>query len=510
MPNSSKTISIHMRDALFACFKAATTLVRPGLRQHVILVGAGLKDFTVEADGKIAFDAPQGFRVRMDVLEIGNGCIERIHATESFLGGSVASTSDLLRLRAKTVVERGSDGEVDDLRWLLLLAARNGQVLPLLDNDEVENLVGAAAILMSFDVLILVALLGVNNSAAAGQLLGNSDLRVTIPPSHQSPSNTDYESLAEVHDALIHCPNITSLNLRIGEIGCVGEPDRWSLPLDPAGTSRYLPVLDTLSLENLRTLRLERNTTVDFGLSLPPHSLHSLSWLDAGQDQSIIPILERHGRSLTHLEWRTPESLESKRPALPSKVMRDLRNLAPNLQSLTIDLNRNGTWPWEDLRALSLGLPAGLTNLTLYLEIASECRRQQGPYDPVRCEDACGPVEQLASPLLTATSALQVARFIRHYAKSPLASINFFAGDWTRPWDGPINVPTWLDGRRSWVACGTNGGEDEELRCSGMDTALGEHEIELFRALCVRMSADLSDDITAGHPQDFVEQRKSK
>ncbi|KAI3528354.1 hypothetical protein CSPX01_16276 [Colletotrichum filicis] len=557
MPNSSKTISIPMRDALFACFKAATTLVRPGLRQHVILVGAGLQDFTVEADGKIAFNAPQGFRVRMDVLEIGNGCIERIHATESFLGGSVASTSDLLRLRAKTVVERGGDGEVDDFRWLLLLAARNGQVLPLLDNDEVENLVGAAAIMMLFDVLILVALLGVNNSAAAGQLLGkylittetdgseresvtefimlpthtltsfliwagiaspakpvtcpsSSELRVTIPPSHQSPSNTDYESLAEVHDALIHCPNITSLNLRIGEIGCVGEPDRWSLPLDPAGRSRYLPVLDTLSLENLRTLRLERNTTVDFGLSLPPHSLHSLSWLDAGQDQSIIPILERHGRSLTHLEWRTPESLESKRPALPSEVMRDLHNLAPNLQSLAIDLNRNGTWPWEDLRALSLGLPAGLTNLTLYLEIASECRRQQGPYDPVRCEDACGPVEQLASPLLTATSALQVARFIRHYAKSPLASINFFAGDWTRPWDGPINVPTWLDGRRSWVACGTNGGEDEELRCSGMDTALGEHEIELFRALCVRMSADLLDDITAGHPQDFVEQRKSK
>ncbi|KAK1519691.1 uncharacterized protein CCOS01_11342 [Colletotrichum costaricense] len=514
MPNSSKTISIPMRDALFACFKAATALVRPGLRQHVILVGAGLKGFTIEADSKIAFDAPQGFRVRMDVLEIGNGCIERIHATESFLGGSVASTSDLLRLRAKTV----------------------------------------------------------------------------------SPSNTDYESLAEVHDALIHCPNITSLNLRIGEIGCVREPDRWSFPLDPARTSRYLPVLDTLSLEkyhfydtygdylhplrgwtylsawiwsgdafgwlkwrllsddqksvsntelwldamdfskirnlsildydgppealveselplslpSLRTLRLERNTTVDFGLSLPPHSLHSLSWLDAGQDQSIIPILERHGRSLTHLEWRTPESLESKRPALPSEVMRDLRNLAPNLQSLTIDLNRNGTWPWEDLRALSLGLPAGLTNLTLYLEIASECRRQQGPYDPVRCEDACDPVEQLASPLLTATSALQVARFIRHYAKSPLASINFFAGDWTRPWDGPINVPTWLDGRRSWVACGTNGGENEELRCSGMDTALGEHEIELFRALCVRMSADLLDDITAGHPQDFVEQRKSK
>lgn len=108
----------------------------------------------------------------MDVLEIGSGCIERIHATGFFLGGSVASTSDLLRLRAKTVVERGSDGEVDDFRWLLLLAAREGQVLPVLDNDEVENLVGGAAILMSFDVLILVALLGANNGAAALRLLG--------------------------------------------------------------------------------------------------------------------------------------------------------------------------------------------------------------------------------------------------------------------------------------------------------------------------------------------------
>ncbi|KAK7443668.1 hypothetical protein CaCOL14_012317 [Colletotrichum acutatum] len=423
----------------------------------------------------------------------------------------------------------------------------------------------------------------------------SSELRVTIPPSHQSPSNADFKSLDEVHDALTHCPNITSLNLRVGEIGCVGEPDRWSLPLDPAGTSRYFPVLDTLSLEkyhfydtdgdylrplrgwthlsawiwsgdafgwvkwglltedqrsvnnidlwldamdfskirnlsildydgppetlvesklpqslpSLRTLRLERSTTVDFALSLPPHSLHSLSWLDAGQNQSIAPILDHHGRSLTHLEWRTPESLESKRPALPREVLRDLRNLAPNLQSLTIDLNRNGTWPWEDLRALALGLPAGLTNLTLYLEIASECRRQQGPYDAVRCEDTCGPVEQLASPLLTATSALQVARFIRHYAKNSLTSINFFAGDWARPWDGPINMPTWLDGRRGWIACGTEGGEREELRCSGKDTALGEHEIELFRALCVRTSADLLGDIADAHSEDFVEQRRS-
>ncbi|KAK1625119.1 hypothetical protein BDP81DRAFT_397896 [Colletotrichum phormii] len=440
--------------------------------------------------------------------------------------------------------------------------------------------------LTSFFIWVRIA-----SSANAITCPSGPELRVTVPPSFQSPSNTDYKSLAEVHDALTHCPKITTLELRIGQIGCVGEPDRWSLPLDPAGTSRYLPVLDTLSLEkyhfydtdgdylrlpstwthlsawiwsgdafrwlkwrllsdeqrsvnnielwidamdfskirslsivdydgpsetlveskfpfslpSLRTLGLERSTTVDFALSLPPHSLESLSWLDAGQNQSIIPILEHHGRSLTHLEWRTPESLESKRPVLPKEVLRDIRNLAPNLQALTIDLNRNGTWPWEDLRAISSGLPSAVTNLTLYLEVASECRRQQGPYDPIRCEGTCGPAEQLAKPLLTATSALQVARFIRHYAESSLTSINLFAGDWTRTWDGPINMPTWLDSRRAWIACGAEGGEREELRCSGKDTELGEQEVELFRALCVRTSADLLGGVT--YAQDPGEQR---
>jgi hypothetical protein len=70
--------------------------------------------FSLESDGKIAFDAPQGSRVRIDIIQIGGGCIDTIHATEPFHEGSVASKSDLLRLRAVTVVERGSDGEVDD------------------------------------------------------------------------------------------------------------------------------------------------------------------------------------------------------------------------------------------------------------------------------------------------------------------------------------------------------------------------------------------------------------
>ena len=47
-------------------------------------VQAGVLNFVFEPDGKIAFDAPHGFRVRIDLIEIGSGCIKRIHVSVSF------------------------------------------------------------------------------------------------------------------------------------------------------------------------------------------------------------------------------------------------------------------------------------------------------------------------------------------------------------------------------------------------------------------------------------------
>lgn len=131
----------------------------------------GAPSFNLESDGKIAFDAPQGFRVRIDLIQIGGGCIDAIHATEPFYEGSVASKSDLLRLRAVTVVERGSDGEVDDFRWLLSEVAREGQVLPELDELDLEFVVTAGVCLGQLDRLVLAAVLGASNSAAALRLI---------------------------------------------------------------------------------------------------------------------------------------------------------------------------------------------------------------------------------------------------------------------------------------------------------------------------------------------------
>ncbi|KAL4778128.1 hypothetical protein BJX76DRAFT_352844 [Aspergillus varians] len=170
-------IATPLRRALIECFRATTRLVRPELRRQLVLVGgaasiayssvlhtedldvaappnvlvdiwegvtAGAPNFSIEPDGKISFDASQGFHSR----------------DEPFYEGSVASVSDLLRFRAMTVVDRGSDGDAADFRWLLSEVARVGQVLPGLNIEELEYIKEAGrSYLGRFDCLILFVIL---------------------------------------------------------------------------------------------------------------------------------------------------------------------------------------------------------------------------------------------------------------------------------------------------------------------------------------------------------------
>lgn len=133
---------------------------------------AGAPNFSIESDGKIAFDAPQGFRVRLDLIQIGDSCIETVYATMPFFEGPVASMSDLLRLRAVMVVDRGSDGEIDDFRWLLRGVARAGQILPKLEKEDLEYIKRAGESCPGvLDRLALVAVLGSSNFAVASCFL---------------------------------------------------------------------------------------------------------------------------------------------------------------------------------------------------------------------------------------------------------------------------------------------------------------------------------------------------
>lgn len=129
-------------------------------------------NFSIESDGNIAFDAPQGFRVRVNFIEIGAGIVERVHAMEPYYEGSVASMSDLLLLRAVTVVDRGGDGDIWDFQWLLSKVTVKSVELPRICDEELEYLSKAVELCLgSYGWLVVAAILGNNNVDAWRGLL---------------------------------------------------------------------------------------------------------------------------------------------------------------------------------------------------------------------------------------------------------------------------------------------------------------------------------------------------
>lgn len=131
----------------------------------------GAAGFCFEDDGRIAFDSKQDFRIRVDLVEAGGEYVNQIYATVPYLGASLASKADLLRLRATTIVERQDDGDMTDFRWLLEEVARDGESLPTLNMNEIGNLLAVGAQIGELDRLILAAIMGAHNEDAALRLL---------------------------------------------------------------------------------------------------------------------------------------------------------------------------------------------------------------------------------------------------------------------------------------------------------------------------------------------------
>lgn len=133
----------------------------------------GARGFQLDPDGKIVYDASLGFRVSVDLIELGSGgIIEQIHAKTPFLGGSLASVSDLLLLRAVTVVDRGADGNFLDFQWLLGRVAIS-EGFPRISDGELCWLRRAVDLVAGHSLgwLIVVAIIGNANMAAAMALL---------------------------------------------------------------------------------------------------------------------------------------------------------------------------------------------------------------------------------------------------------------------------------------------------------------------------------------------------
>ncbi len=405
-----------------------------------------------------------------------------------------------------------------------------------------------------------------------------TDIHTTVPsyddmPWHEDPSPTlVFGTMSNIHAALLSCPNITSLQLRVTGLGCSEWPDRWNFPFDLSGTDKYPPLqilhldgydfdqhawgqvqppqevwyedviqtfeiwsswiqngnawkylkwcflpeeqrskrnldlwLDAMDFSHIRTLALNTRsrdsfsnnvtkllppklsslnsltvagpTAHEFILGLPQNSLQNLTWLGYKNSSDLEPVLQHHGASLRHLTWYSDELNTYPRPMLSLEQLRRLISYAPELQSLVIDMGRDDDWPWEHLQIIAVEMPK-LTDLTLYLDLASECRRQiaDTSYSVMdRCRDECNGMEQYQQPLLNNTTAVDVAEFLRnHNAGGTLARVTLRSGDWSPSWDGPLYFPDWLEMKKAWMECvlGDEAGGGNGISCEGHNTRI--------------------------------------
>ncbi|KAI8278522.1 hypothetical protein K4K60_006214 [Colletotrichum sp. SAR11_57] len=200
--------------------------------------------------------------------------------------------------------------------------------------------------------------------------------------------------------------------------------------------------------------------------ALPRNSLKHLSWKNSGQTgASVEPLLRHHAESLTSLDWHEPESTYRQRKVMSPAQLTALGAMLPNLKSLTIDINQNGTWPVDHLEAIATKFP-NLENATIFFEMASECRRQldieksglRRQHEMMVMEDQsdCSKgTKSNAEPSLGIYSASWPFEYlVKKNGGGKLKKMNFYAGSWERGWDGAMLIgEDWLDDRRAFVTC---------------------------------------------------------
>ncbi|KAL6250401.1 hypothetical protein RBB50_002703 [Rhinocladiella similis] len=242
------------------------------------------------------------------------------------------------------------------------------------------------------------------------------------------------------------------------------------LELDKSSVESTLSFLRSLSESNTSLTRLKWTglQASDFSTRLTNLTTSSPSASTSTCTSDILSTIVSCQPALQHLDMHTVETLHATSPTIPLAQLCSLRDL-PRLAHLSLNLPRNGTWPAETLLSLS-SLP-NLTSLDLWLDIASPCRRQMpdrgAPWRDSSDDDndgddtSCKGAAQFQTPYVNEATALDVFSFLRaNKAGRPLTNLTLWAGDWSRPWDGPLYTPPWIEGRQAKVTCGVAGAAD--------------------------------------------------
>ena len=198
---------------------------------------------------------------------------------------------------------------------------------------------------------------------------------------------------------------------------------------------------------------------------LKEHTLENLKWIGQTKKGQLGHILQLQGKSLRSVEYRCVEALCSDWPQHVN--ISAIGELAPRLQHISINMPRvSGTWPLKELKSLA-SIPS-LTSVELYFRLQSDCELY-GQYLSrcYSCGNAyrewkheywktghCQGEQRYASPLLNSTTAQEMSAYLRfNKVGAELKEMTFKAGDWVGPYDGPLRLERFLNGKRVIVIC---------------------------------------------------------
>ncbi|KAF2667128.1 hypothetical protein BT63DRAFT_330200 [Microthyrium microscopicum] len=201
------------------------------------------------------------------------------------------------------------------------------------------------------NLILIVSLFTTQILAAAQWKPGDScpdTIRTLVPgyADHHGEEQEDrrsFHTMTSVHEALLQCPNITSLDLRVTLLGCSNWPDRFNFPLSLSGGEKYAN-LTQVKLEGYdfaesvwEKVQYKNNPSYHTSRWWPEKLLY---WLQSGKAQQYLGYrkLDAGQRNKTNLElWADAMDWER----VETLALKDCRGqehfmeiMAPRLRSL--------------------------------------------------------------------------------------------------------------------------------------------------------------------------------
>lgn len=223
----------------------------------------------------------------------------------------------------------------------------------------------------------------------------------------------------------------------------------------------YFAQMATPHLRGLRSLDFRsspeesRSAIEHIVLTLPSEAtLSNLTWAGCWNSEILEQILDKHGRTLEELHLYSVEPWHGTDDVVFSNAtqLAMIADKAPNIQKLSLSIDRNGTWPRDTLKALSQ--IKTLSSVNIWLELVTGCMK--GEYSsPWSSNDLpCQNGSAFRSPKLNVGSATNAFKYLlKENNGGALRNVIFRIGDWERPWDGALFFPNWQYGKAGKIEC---------------------------------------------------------